>query len=145
MAVEQNKALFRKFVDRVSNHRDLSVIPELVANDFIEHEPLPPTIPTGIQGLEMYFSEWGKGFPNGKISVDLVVGEGDLIAGYQTWRGKHTGEYLGMPASGRSVEFHVVDIVRFENGKIVEHWAVSDTLTLLQQIGVVPVSEAEGL
>ncbi|MGH2522631.1 MAG: ester cyclase, partial [Anaerolineales bacterium] len=57
------------------------------------------------------------------------------------WHGTQTGEFLGMPANGKPVRCKVVDIVRIGNGKIVEHWAVTDNLSLMQQIGAIPAPE----
>ena len=75
----------------------------------------------------------------------MEIAEGDLVAGYETWHGTHTGEFFGIPASGKPVTFKVNDIVRVANGKIVEHWAVTDNLSLMQQIGAIPEPDETGI
>lgn len=138
MSTEQNKTLFRRFIDEVVNRGNFAAIDELVAPSFVEHEELPPNIPPGIEGVKAFFAEWRRGFPDGKVAVELVIAEGDLVACYQVWSGTHTGEFTGIPPSGKPVNFKVVDIVRIADNRMVEHWAVSDNLALMQQIGVIP-------
>ncbi len=145
MSTEANKALARRFIEEVANAGNLAVIDELVTPDFIEHEALPPGVPPGIEGLKAFFAEWRSGFPDGRVTLEQVIAEGDLVVGYETWRGTQQGTFMGIPASGRPVTFKVVDIVRVANGQIVEHWAVSDNLSLLQQLGAIPTpDQAEG-
>jgi len=143
MSAESNKQLFQRFLDEVVSRKNLEAIDEFVARDFIEHEELPPGVPPGLEGIKFFFAEWAKGFPDGRASLDMSIAEGDLVVGYETWRGTHTGEYLGMPPSGKTVAYKVIDIVRVANGKVVEHWGVGDNLALMQQIGAIP--EAAGL
>ena len=140
MSTTANKALFRRFLDEVANQGHMATIDELVAPDFIEHEELPPGVPSGLEGTRYYFSAWLQGFPDGQVTIEVEIAEGDLVAALTTWRGTHTGEFLGTPPSGRPVEYKVVDIVRVADGRLVEHWAVTDTLTMLQQMGA--MSEA---
>ncbi len=138
MSIEANKALFRRFIEEVVNAGNLALIDELVAPDFIEHEDLPPGVPPGREGLKAFFAEWRSGFPDGRVTLELEIAEGDLVVGYETWRGTQQGTFMGMPASGRPVTFKVIDIVRVANGQIVEHWGLGDNLSLLQQIGAIP-------
>ena len=141
MATQENKTLFRRFIEEVANNGNLAAIDELVAPSFVEHEELPPDIPPGIGGVKAFFAEWRSGFPDGRVTLELEIAEGDLVACYQVWRGTHTGTFMGMAPSGKSVNFKVVDAVRIANGQIVEHWAVTDNLALMQQIDAVPAPE----
>ena len=63
------------------------------------------------------------------------IGEGGLVASHKIFRGTHTGDWFGVPPSGKPVEFAVMDLVRYRDGRMLEHWAVADALTLLQQTG----------
>ena len=64
--------------------------------------------------------------------------DGDLEAARTIVSGTHSGEFMGIPASGSAVEFESIDIIRLSDGKVAEHWGVTDVLSLMQQIGAVP-------
>jgi predicted ester cyclase len=66
-----------------------------------------------------------------------MLADGDLVATRKTFRGTHTGEFMGIPPTGRDIELGVIDIVRYRDGRIVEHWSQVDQLGLLQQLGVI--------
>jgi predicted ester cyclase len=66
------------------------------------------------------------------------VAAGDLVTTYKTYHGTHQGEFLGIPATGKTVRFYTVDVMRVVNGKITEHWGVATLLDLMQQLGVIP-------
>jgi predicted ester cyclase len=140
MSAATNKALFHRFLEEVANQGRLEVIDQLLAPDFVDHEELPPGVPAGLEGVKHYFSQWRQGFPDGQVTAVLEIAEDDLVVSYTAWRGTHQGEFLGMPPSGRSVEYKLVDIVRVADGRMVEHWAVSDNLALLTQIGAIPAA-----
>jgi len=139
MSIEENKALFRRFMEQVANQGDLSVIHELMPADFIENQELPAGAPQGRDGVEQFFREWKQGFSDQNVTLDLEVAEADLVTTFQTWRGTHTGEFLGIPATGKTVKVSGVDIVRVADGMLVEHWGILDMLLLMQQLGVIPV------
>ena len=138
MSAEENKALLRRFIEQVANKGDLSVIHELMPPDFVENQELPAGAPQGRDGVEHFFRQWRQGFADRNVRLDLEVAEGDLVTTYQTWRGTHTGEFLGIPATGKAVKVSGVDIVRVADGLIVEHWGILDMLLLMQQLGVIP-------
>jgi predicted ester cyclase len=79
----------------------------------------------------------------GKGKFDLIdefvhvdcIGEGDLVSTHKVFRGTHTGDWFGVPPSGKPLEFAVMDLVRYRDGLMIEHWAIADALTLLQQTG----------
>jgi predicted ester cyclase len=68
------------------------------------------------------------------VDIDDMVAEGDEVVTRQTFRGTHRAEWLGIPATGRAVQWSVIDIIRLEDGKLVDHWAVADFHGLLQQL-----------
>jgi predicted ester cyclase len=141
MATETNKALFRRFMEEVANRGNLGVIDEFMVPDFEEHEELPPGAPAGREGVRYFFREWRSGFPDGRVTLDLEIAEGDLVTCYETWQGTHTGTFLGIPPSGKRVLFRGIDIVRVADGKAVEHWGVSDMLSLQRQLGLIPAPD----
>jgi predicted ester cyclase len=71
-------------------------------------------------------------------SVEPMMADGDLEAARVIVTGTHEGELMGIGATGRTVEFESVDIIRVEDGKVAEHWGVTDTMSLMQQLGAIP-------
>ncbi len=69
-----------------------------------------------------------------------MVSEGNKVATRKTFHGTHGGEFMGMPPSGRVVSMGLIDIVRVSDGRVVEHWAMGDSLGMMQQLGVIPQS-----
>ena len=138
MSIEQNKALFRRMLEEALNQGNISLIDELVAPDFVEHEEVPPGAPAGREGVKMMFTMLRGAFPDLKATVDDVIAEGDKVVVRSTWSGTHKGEFMGIPPTGKRVSFGVIDIVRYADGKMVEHWGQMDNLGMLQQLGVAP-------
>jgi predicted ester cyclase len=77
-------------------------------------------------------------FPDMRITVEEVIGEGEKVATRGTWSGTHKGSFMGVAATGKSVKIGYIDMWRFENGRAVENWVQMDMLGLMQQLGVVP-------
>jgi steroid delta-isomerase-like uncharacterized protein len=142
MSTEQNKALVRRLMEEVINQGNTSLVDELFAPDFVEHEELPPGIPSGIEAVKTLFTMFHSAFPDFQVTVDDLIAEGDKVVVRSTWSGTHKGEFMGIPPSGRSVSFGVYDIIRMAGGKVVEHWGQMDNMGLMQQLGVVPAAGA---
>jgi len=138
MSIEQNKTSFRQFVEEVFNKGNVSMVDSLVLPDFIEHEELPPGIPGGREGVKQLANIMRGAFPDYKATINDLVAEGDKIVCRMTWTGTHQGEFMGIPATGKSVSFGVIDIVRMDGGKFAEHWGLMDNAGLMQQLGVMP-------
>ena len=67
-----------------------------------------------------------------------MIAEGDRVVVRQTWTGTQRGEFMGMPATGKSVSWGVIDIVRLADGKAAEHWGQMDAMGLMMQLGAIP-------
>lgn len=138
MSTEQNKALARQMIEEIFNRGDLSRVDEFLAPDFVEREELPPGVPPGREGVKQLTAMLRSAFPDFKATIDDLVAEGDKVVILQTWRGTHRGEFMGIPPTGRSVSFQVIDTMRIAGGKIVEHWGLMDSMGLMQQLGAIP-------
>jgi predicted ester cyclase len=138
MSAEENKAAFRRIPEEVLNSGNLELADELFASDYIEHIPAPPGWPSGLEGFKMFVRTLRSAFPDVHYAVETVFAEGEMAAGSITAHGTHRGEYFGIAATGREVTWTETHVVRYENGKLVEHWGNSDDLGVLQQIGAVP-------
>ena len=138
MSTEQNKALVRQMVEEIFNRGNMSRADEYLAPDFVEREELPPGIPRDREGVKQLTAMMRSAFPDFKATIDDIVAEGDKVVIRQTWSGTQKGEFMGVPPTGKSVSFGVIDIIRVAGGKAVEHWGQMDSMGMMQQLGVVP-------
>jgi predicted ester cyclase len=134
MSSEDNKALFRRWCEVISQNR-LDRVEEIVAPDEVDHA-LPPGIPSGLEGVKQLFTLLHTAFPDLQIDIEDLIAEGDKVMGRVRARGTHVGEFMGIAPTGKPVSFNAVDVVRVAGGKIVERWSQADNLALLQQLGV---------
>jgi steroid delta-isomerase-like uncharacterized protein len=136
MSGENNKVTALRWYESVFNSGKLELIEELFADNFLDHDPSNPL--PGYGGLRMLVSTYRGAFPDLHLSIEDIITEGDKIVTRFTGRGTHKGPLLGMPPTGRKVTITAIDILRFEDGKIVEHWGNQDLLGMMQQLGVIP-------
>jgi steroid delta-isomerase-like uncharacterized protein len=115
---------------------------DLLAEDFVEHQEAPGLPPTKAGVLEL-FRVYRAAFPDLTMDAVDVLGSGDRTVARVRVSGTHTGDFMGMPATGRHAAIDLIDIMRFDDtGLVCEHWGLSDMLSLLQQLGVVPDAAA---
>jgi steroid delta-isomerase-like uncharacterized protein len=138
MSTEQNKALAHRLVEELLNRGNMSVIDELFAPDFVEHEELPPEIPPGREAPKMMFTMLRSAFPDFKATIENLIAEGDKVVLHTTWTGTQKGEFMGVPPTGKRISIDVIDIVRIAGGKYVEHWGVMNSMAMMQQLGAMP-------
>lgn len=104
----------------------------------MDHNPPGPDIAPGREGFKQVFTGFFSAFPDMTMTVDDQVSEGDKVVTRATVSGTHLGDYMGMPATGKTFSIGIVDILRFKDGKIAERWGESDTIGMMQQLGVIP-------
>ena len=138
MSAAQNKAVVQRAFDSMSEGREtfLAEHDAIYAPDLVGHfSGMPPV------GIEMH-RQFGLGtldaFPDLKRPVADLVAEGDKVVARWTSTGTHTGDFQGMPPTGKFVTTSGITIFRLAGGKIVEEWSESDMLGMLQQLGVIP-------
>jgi steroid delta-isomerase-like uncharacterized protein len=136
VSADTNKEIVRRLVVEPWEG-DFGVIDELVAPKYVGHDPAQPDT-QGPQGIKEFITGYLTGFPDGKITIDEQLAEGDLVATRWTGRGTHQGELMGIPPTGKQVTVSGITISQIKNGKVVEEWSNWDTLGMLQQLGVVP-------
>lgn len=136
MSADTNKEIVRRLgVEPWEGN--FGVIDELVAPNYVGHDPAQPGT-QGPQGIKEFITAYLTGFPDGRITIDEQLAEGDLVATRWTGRGTHQGELMGIPPTGKQVTVSGITISHVKNGKVVEEWSNWDTLGMLQQLGVVP-------
>jgi steroid delta-isomerase-like uncharacterized protein len=141
--MSEGTGLLRRFYEEVLAGGNLALIDEFVLDDIQDHEDPMPGQPPGKDGVKFYTNAIRAAFPDLTVQLDPALADGDLEAAHVVLSGTHTGEFLGVPASGKSVQFSSADIIRIQDGKVAEHWGSSDTLSLMQQIGAVPAQTTD--
>jgi steroid delta-isomerase-like uncharacterized protein len=136
------RGLVRRFTDEVLNGHDLAgALTELVAEDFVEQNPLPGQGP-GRAGLRDVLAGMNAAFPDIHWDVRDTVVEGDRVATLSVWSGTHRGEFMGIPATGRSVSVEAWTLDRYTGGQLTESRIIMDVVGLLTQLGVLPAPAA---
>jgi len=135
MDAEKNKALVRRFYEEIDKG-NLEAMDELVAEDYIDHNPPPfPGLGSGRAALKKAFETFWKATP-GYHQIEDQIAEGDKVVTRLSCYGKHEGDLPGAPATGNEMKMTSITIHRIANGKLVEKWAEKDVIALLTQIGV---------
>ncbi|MEO8380409.1 MAG: ester cyclase [Acidobacteriota bacterium] len=132
--VESNKALIRRLVNEGQSKGNVDVVDELLSPDFVDHTPFPGVPPTR-EGVKMLFLYLRGAFPDLTVRIDEQVAENDKVVTRKTFRGTHLGDFMGIPSTGRTVAFEVIDIMDVHHGRVVEHRVVFDRLGIQQQLG----------
>ena len=117
---------------------NFEVIDEFVAPNYVGHDPAEPEPIRGPAGLRANIEKYLAGFPDGGITVDDQIVDGDKVATRWTGRGTQTGEVAGIAPTGKEVTISGLTISRLEGGMVVEEWATWDTLGMLIQLGAIP-------
>jgi steroid delta-isomerase-like uncharacterized protein len=144
MSTEENKALSRRVAEEIFNGGNLDLAYELYAPDYVLHDPSLPEDLHGPDGLKQYVAMASEAFPDARVTIVDQVAEGDKVVDRWTAAGTHTGEFVGIPPTGRRFEVSGITVSRFAGGKIAEDWYQGDDLGMMQQLGVVPSAEEEG-
>ena len=132
---EENKTVVKRFVTEYQNGRDEDVMRELCAVDVVDHAAAPG-LPPGLDGVKVFHDAFHAAFSGLHADIHQQVAEDDLVVTRKTFYGTHTGDFMGIPPTGREVEIGVIDILRIRDGQITEHWNQLDQLGLLRQLGV---------
>ncbi|MCB0874715.1 MAG: ester cyclase [Solirubrobacterales bacterium] len=128
-SLDANKQLVRDFYEQAINGRDLGAVERLLTDDFRHDGEL-----RGRDGQRSAVAAFLDAFPDLEHRIDQILAEGDLVAARQTWRGTHAGEFAGVPASGRRVEFGSTAVLEVRDGLIAAAWDRVDVAGLMAQI-----------
>ena len=133
--LELNKAVVRRFNREVIELGSEGAFSELVAPHFTNHSAGPGQ-PTGPAGMAYFFSQLLRpALPDLTVEIKELVAEGNLVTTRKIFRGTHRGPLLGIPATNTRIEVDVIDIVRIEAGRYVEHWGVTTLPSVLMALG----------
>ena len=137
MTAEQMIDTFRIVIDEGFNKGNFDALNECFPPTYAEHQfDLPPTL-EGLKGSIGYLRDTFAPF---SLTIEDIVADGDKVWARLTGRGTDGKGMMGRPPTGRSFAITVIDVCRFEHGKIVEHWGVPDRFHQLAQLGLLPRS-----
>ncbi|MBM3235632.1 ester cyclase [Candidatus Poribacteria bacterium] len=139
---EANKAIVSSAFEEILNQKNLALVDEFYATDYIFHLAGNPDI-HGSEGLKQFFAMYLAAFPDIHFTIDDIVAEGDEVVIRDTVRSTHQGEFVGIPSTGNQVTFTGMFAHRVVEGKIMESWGEGDFLALMQQFGVIPAMGRE--
>ncbi len=140
MSAEESKTIVRRFWG-VWEEGNIDLVDELLAPDYINHTPATPDQPTGPEGVKGVVTMFRSAMPDLRVVIEDMIAEGDKVAVRYTLEGTHEGELFGVPPTGQRLSIKSIAVERVSDGKIREHWRVTDSLDMMQQLGVIPAPE----
>ena len=140
MGTQENKEVVRRLHDEL-NRKNFAALDGLIAPTFVHRNPADPSMAKGPAGMRSLYEKWLAAFPDGEQRVEDQIAEGDKVVTRLRGRATFLGECLGIPPNGKVVEITGISIHRIADGKLVEHWANADLLSLMQQLGAIPTPE----
>ncbi len=141
MSANENKQLVQRWWEAMNQGNALEKIEDIYASTYILNDPTLPEPVQGLEGVREFVSSVITGFPEARYTLEDLIVEGDKVVQRLTVRGTQQGEFQGIPATGKQVTVWLMVISRIANNKIVEEWQMVDALSLMQQLGVIPMSE----
>ena len=136
MGIDANKAVVRQFVDEVFVAGRMDAVDDLVAPDFVPHS-WPGTGP-GPAELKKAMQRVFAGLSDVTMAIEDVIAEGDGVVVRLTAHAVQTGEFMGMPASGKAYTIPEIHVFRVSDGRIAEHWGQADLMGMMRQLGGMP-------
>lgn len=140
MSTDQNKAIPRRFFKAFETN-DQPALKEVLSPDFVAHHPGNPR-PLGREEFLQTIGAYKSAFSDQHYTIKDQIAEGDTVVTRTTWKATHSGEFQGLPPTGKRIEIGGIAIARIEDGKIAERWVMVDQLGMMQQLGLVPSSES---
>jgi steroid delta-isomerase-like uncharacterized protein len=140
---EDNKAHIRGFIDRVLTAGEIDATGDYFHDDMVEEVPLPGQGP-GLEGLKETLTRLRQAFPDMHWSIEEQMAVDHRVLTRFRWSGTHQGEFFGIPATNRVVQVWGMVIDRFEGRKVKSTRILMDTLSMMQQLGVVPAASESG-
>lgn len=137
MSTQANKDLIYQFVEAF-NRKDADAAAALVSEDWTNYDANLPPLPQGPEGARQLITVFAQGIPDLQLIVEAMIAEEDLVASRWTCHGTHTGEFLGIPPTGKAATVTATAFFRVVNGKIAENRVNFDAFGLMMQLGVIP-------
>ena len=126
--------LAESYVEMLNAHQP-DLVDGFVAETYRNHNAF---VADGREANRQFWAAFFRALPDVRATMEDLVFSGDRVVGRFVYRGTHTGEFMGIPASGNPVEMRSIDIWRVEDGMFVEHWDELNLLEMFQQMGALP-------
>lgn len=136
MPAEDSVAVVRRWF-QAFNDRDFQAEADVRSTDFIAHVSGAPA-PLDNAAWNQFIAGFGAGFPDFRLLVEDIIAEGNQVCVRWTFEGTHSGDFMGIPATGKKISVWALEINHVADGKVVEHWVQLDQVSLLQQLGAMP-------
>lgn len=133
MLVEENKEVVRRLA-QVINSGNLDQLDEILAPDYIRHDPNPLLKDVGREEYKEAFTRLRKAFPDAEWTLEELLSNGDRVIGRWSFHGTHNGSFYNIPPSGREVSYPILGIYRIKNGMIAEDWHIFHSIGLWQEL-----------
>jgi steroid delta-isomerase-like uncharacterized protein len=128
-----NKTVARRVLEEIFPADDEAALREVISDEFVNHEA-PEGTPPGLGGITMFMHLLNGAFSDQRWEIQDLIEEEDKVVLRCTHSGVHTGDFFGLPATGRAFAYRQMHIIRIADGKGVEHWAVRDDADLMRQL-----------
>jgi steroid delta-isomerase-like uncharacterized protein len=143
MSPEENKNIVRRYQEAY-NTANYDALDEVVAADVLTPNMIA-TMPRGLEGAKLVHQKTLTGMPDYQTTIEDLIAEGDKVAARVRITGTHTGDFYGIPPTGKHIDLSGIYIVRIADGKIVEHWGEENGVTVLRQLGFkIKLGQSEG-
>ena len=140
MSSEESKVIVRRFWG-VWEEGNIDLVDELLAPDYVNHSPATPDQPTDPEGIKAVVGMFRGAMPDLRVIIEDMIAEGDKVVVRYTLEGTHAGELFGVPPTGHRLSIKSISVERVSDGKIREHWRITDSLDMMQQLGVISMPE----
>ena len=135
--IEKNTRIIQQYFHEVWNKGKLELLDELIAPGYVNHSSSMPDMPPGPEGLKPIVIAMRKAFPDLHYEINDLVVTTDRVVARVIMQGTHQGDFFGLPATNKQVSVSQINIEYINNGKISEHWRLTDELSLMKQLGLV--------
>ena len=136
MSTDDNKRIVRRFYDEVMSGGNVDVLAEVMDENFVDHGEALFDSPQGRETLRQGIVATHGILPNLNVHLEDIIAEGDLVGVRGTMRCTHEGVFLGVPGTGHELSWKGIAMFRIADGKIVERWFNSDSVSIVRQLGL---------
>ena len=137
MSAEQNRALARRVLEEMFNKGNLDVADELLAPDYVDHDPAWPEDIHGPEGFKEYVGAYRSAFSDLHVQIEDQIAEEDKVVTRWTGTGTHDGELANIAPTGNRLPLPGMEIVRISGAKLVEGWEGYDSMNMMRQLGAI--------
>jgi len=135
---EKNKLVAKRLVEEVFNNGNMRIFNEIFADNYLNHNMPVPGVPGTKEGFRQVVVATRQAFPDVHVNIEDMIAEDDLVVFHDTAQATSRGDFLGIPPTGKRLEWTEIHFLRIASDRIVEHWNNFDQLGILKQLGAIP-------